>query len=71
MKQLWSRISELWCSHMHEGAMWPAHGQYRCATCHRLYAVPWSNQPVRLTVAPPNTLTLARHPQVRETRVAA
>jgi hypothetical protein len=30
-----------WCRCMHEAAMWPIHGCYRCRTCHRRHPVPW------------------------------
>lgn len=35
------RLAAAWCSLMHDSAMWPAHGQYRCRSCGRLYPVPW------------------------------
>src|SRR5579872_7390548 len=36
------KIGELWCSLMHESAMWPTHGFYQCRACGRKYPVPWS-----------------------------
>jgi hypothetical protein len=36
-----SRWSSLWCALMHHDMMWPIHGHYRCATCKRVYSVPW------------------------------
>lgn len=39
MKQLWNGIGEWWCLRMHDSVMWPSHGQYRCRTCFREYAV--------------------------------
>jgi len=41
MKSLWSRCGDLWCEFMHNGAMWPIHGAYRCRQCLRSRAVPW------------------------------
>lgn len=35
-------LGHLWCSLMHE-IRWPIHGHYRCASCGRLYSVPWEN----------------------------
>jgi hypothetical protein len=31
----------LWCKWMHDTAMWPIHGWYRCRTCYRRHPVPW------------------------------
>lgn len=39
MREFIDRIQGLWCEAMHERAMWPIHGKYRCATCLREYAV--------------------------------
>src|ERR1035437_3592700 len=36
-------IGDLWCRLMHSSIMWPVHGYYACATCGRLYPVPWAN----------------------------
>ena len=41
MKALRMRVAEWWCTWMHDGAMWPVHGRYRCRQCRRLFAVPW------------------------------
>ena len=39
MRELIDRIQGWWCETMHDRAMWPIHGKYRCATCLREYAV--------------------------------
>ena len=36
-------IGDLWCKFMHSSIMWPVRGYYACATCGRLYPVPWAN----------------------------
>ena len=36
------KVGALWCDLMHDSAMWPIHGEYRCRTCGRHYAVPWA-----------------------------
>jgi hypothetical protein len=36
-------LGDLWCRLMHTSIMWPVHGYYACATCGRLYPVPWAN----------------------------
>lgn len=41
MKILLERMTNWWCSRMHRGAMWPAHGHYRCRQCRRQFLVPW------------------------------
>jgi hypothetical protein len=41
MKTLQSRLAGAWCRLMHGAPMWPIHGRYRCATCMRVYPVPW------------------------------
>lgn len=43
MKSLWERLSDIWCHHMHDAAMWPAHGKYQCRVCFREYPVQWAN----------------------------
>jgi hypothetical protein len=35
------KIGELWCSLMHDAAMWPIHDHYECRHCGRRYPVPW------------------------------
>lgn len=37
-----TRLGILWCSVMHNDAMWPIRGNYRCRTCGRYYLVPWA-----------------------------
>ena len=37
-------VRSLWCKCMHEAAMWPIHGWYRCRTCHRRHPVPWASR---------------------------
>ena len=39
MKQIVDRIGEAWCKNMHQGVMWPIHGQYQCRKCFREYPV--------------------------------
>jgi hypothetical protein len=39
MREWIDRMQRLWCETVHERAMWPIHGTYRCATCRREYAV--------------------------------
>jgi hypothetical protein len=36
-------FGDLWCRVMHSAIRWPVHGSYVCATCGRLYPVPWAN----------------------------
>jgi len=36
-------LGDLWCRVMHSSIQWPTHGHYVCATCGRLYPVPWAN----------------------------
>jgi len=36
------KLGAMWCDFMHDSPMWPIHGQYRCRTCGRSYAVPWA-----------------------------
>ena len=43
MKTFWSRTAELWCKLMHQDAMWPIHGYYRCRSCLRQYPVSWEH----------------------------
>lgn len=47
MKSLLSRLSEAWCRFTHAAPMWPIHGQYRCPTCFRSYAVAWGEETPR------------------------
>jgi hypothetical protein len=46
MKNYWERYHDLWCEFMHDGAMWPIHGEYRCRECLRVHDVPWAEKPV-------------------------
>jgi len=41
MKNLSAEIARVWCRMTHAGSMWPIHGEYRCATCLRIYPVSW------------------------------
>ena len=43
MRDFIDRIQELWCAAMHDRALWPIHGKYRCATCLREYPVPFAD----------------------------
>ncbi len=36
------RVGAMWCGLMHNGVMWPIHGQYQCAECGRHYPVEWT-----------------------------
>ena len=36
-------LGGIWCALMHASIKWPIHGRYECATCGRLYPVPWAN----------------------------
>ena len=47
LRDLWIRIEEFWCIHVHDGAMWPSHGRYLCRVCHRSYPVAWANVPTQ------------------------
>ena len=44
----------LWCRLMHDAAMWPIRGTYRCRTCGQSYTIPWAGehllQPARLVI---------------------
>ena len=54
MKNILNRCGELWCEYMHNGAMWPIHGAYRCRQCLRTRQVPWNE----------STYATARRPAV-------
>jgi hypothetical protein len=61
MKPLMTRIADFWCKSMHTEMTWPAHGQYQCLTCGRLYRVCWeevSLAPPRVRVLPVGTWPL-------------
>ncbi len=30
-------LARLWCKSWHTATLWPSHGMYACATCHRRY----------------------------------
>jgi hypothetical protein len=36
-KTVQSNLGTLWCSLMHDSAMWPVHGEYQCRMCGRRY----------------------------------
>jgi hypothetical protein len=36
-------MRSFWCKCMHEAAMWPIHGWYRCRNCHRRHPVLWGS----------------------------
>lgn len=38
-------LARMWCRWAHATAMWPIHGQYRCAKCLRAYSVAWEAAP--------------------------
>ena len=37
MRDLMNRVEKIWCEQMHSAILWPIHGKYRCAKCHREY----------------------------------
>jgi hypothetical protein len=43
MEAMMTRITDAWCSLMHESPMWPIHGHYQCRTCGREYPVLWES----------------------------
>ena len=55
-------LGDLWCKLMHSSIMWPVHGYYACATCGRLYRVPWAN--IRGAVLP-GTAAMSEKKSVR------
>jgi hypothetical protein len=64
MKRLVEKIGEFWCIHVHQSAMWPVKGKYRCSVCLREYAVVFeSHEPV--TVRPSNVLPIEAGVSVR------
>lgn len=36
----WEDLKVWWCLKFHPRTYWPVNGVYRCATCHKLYAIP-------------------------------
>ena len=42
MEKLTEPMTRAWCRAMHRKMYRPANGTYRCQSCLRLYAVPWS-----------------------------
>lgn len=36
-------VSRFWCLHFHKSLMRPVHGTYKCATCLRMWPVPWEH----------------------------
>jgi hypothetical protein len=50
-------IGDLWCAFMHDAVTWPIHGEYRCRSCGRRYAVPWSES--RATARAPEQFRLS------------
>ena len=37
-------VSRFWCRHFHKSLMRPVHGTYKCATCLRMWPVPWEHR---------------------------
>ena len=35
---------KFWCRHFHRKVMRPVHGKYACATCLRVWPVPWEHR---------------------------
>ena len=42
---LFQRLGTRWCRMMHDSAMWPTRGHYRCRACGRNFEVPWAGEP--------------------------
>jgi hypothetical protein len=36
------RLADLWCTLLHDSAMWPIHGEYECRRCGLRRPVPWA-----------------------------
>jgi len=53
---VFERLRTRWCRMMHDAPMWPIRGHYRCRSCGRNFAVPWTTEsaaePVRLWIRP-------------------
>ncbi len=44
LKDTVAYLGRAWCRAMHDGPMWPIHGEYACPTCLRRYPVPWETE---------------------------
>jgi hypothetical protein len=44
LRRLAARLRAVWCRLMHDAAMWPIHGIYRCRTCGQSYPIPWAGE---------------------------
>jgi hypothetical protein len=56
MRDLMNRVEQIWCEQMHSAILWPIHGKYRCAKCHREYPATFEDtapQPAVLRPAKP------------------
>jgi len=60
MNRMLEKIGEWWCTNMHRSAMWPMHGQYRCAVCLREYPVKFENWTERAVERPNNVFPITR-----------
>lgn len=38
---VWERMASAWCRRFHDSLLWPSHGYYECAKCHRMHRVSW------------------------------
>ena len=57
---LFKRLGIRWCRMMHDSAMWPIGGHYRCRTCGRSFLVQWAREsadPVRIWIRPEPRVT--------------
>jgi hypothetical protein len=41
MHDFWNRFAVGWCRVFHSRTSWPIRGHYHCASCLRIYPVPW------------------------------
>jgi hypothetical protein len=48
-----AKLRAWWCVLMHESAMWPIHGDYRCRTCGLRHPIPWAGAESVPQAAPP------------------
>ena len=65
MRDLLARLGELWCIYVHQSAMWPMNGKYRCAICLREYAVPFETRPAPVIEHPRNVLPIEAGAEAR------
>lgn len=55
------RLGVGWCRMMHDSAMWPIGGHYRCRACGRSFPVAWERgraaEPVQIWIRPEQRVT--------------